>query len=39
MEVKVPIECDDDYIETLIPHPTARFSKYSRGLLFFESIL
>lgn len=34
MEVKVPIECNDDYIEKIIKYPTARFSKYSRGLLF-----
>lgn len=39
MEVKVPIECDDDYIERLIPHPVARFSKYSRGLLSLEKKL
>ena len=34
MEVKVPIECNDDYIEKIIKYPTTRFSKYSRGLLF-----
>lgn len=34
MEVKVPIDCEDDYIESIISHSTARFSKYSRGLLF-----
>jgi len=39
MEVKVPLECDDDYIERLIPHPIARFSKYSRGLLSLEKKL
>lgn len=33
MEVKVPIDCDDDYIEKIISHPTSRFSKYSRGML------
>jgi hydroxyacyl-ACP dehydratase HTD2-like protein with hotdog domain len=33
MEVKVPIDCGDDYIEEIIQHPTSRFSKYSRGLL------
>lgn len=31
MEVKVPIHCDDNYIENLIHIPTSRFSKYSRG--------
>lgn len=34
MEIKVGIDVSDDYIENLIPYPTARFSKYSRGLLF-----
>lgn len=34
MEVKVPIGCDDDYIEEIVHHPTSRFSKYSRGLLY-----
>ena len=34
MEVKVPIQCNDDYIEKIIKYPTTRFSKYSRGLLF-----
>lgn len=33
MEVKVPISCDDNYIEKLINIPTTRFSKYSRGCL------
>ena len=33
IEIKVPIQCHDDYVEKHIPHPTARFSKYSRGLL------
>lgn len=31
MEVKVPIDCDDGYIENLIHLPTSRFSKYTRG--------
>jgi hypothetical protein len=35
MEVKVPLECSDDYIDKLISQPTSRFSKYSRGLLYF----
>jgi len=33
MEVKVGIDCEDDFIEQIIPWSTARFSKYSRGLL------
>ena len=33
MEVKVPIDCDDGYIENLIHIPTSRFSKYTRGYL------
>ena len=33
MEVKVPLEFQDDYIESVLPFPTSRFSKYSRGLL------
>ena len=36
MEVKVPIDCDDDYIEKIVHQPTSRFSKYSRGMLFVE---
>ena len=39
MEVKASIECEDDFIYNLIPHPTARFSKYSRGMLFFKKML
>jgi hypothetical protein len=34
MEIKVGIDTPDDFIENLIPYPTSRFSKYSRGLLF-----
>ena len=34
MEVKVGINTSDDFIETLIPYATVRFSKYSRGILF-----
>ena len=33
VEIKVPISCSDDFVEKHIPYPTARFSKYSRGLL------
>jgi hypothetical protein len=34
MEIKVDIDTADDFIETLIPYATVRFSKYSRGMLF-----
>jgi len=33
MEVKLGLETPDDYVESMIPFPTARFSKYCRGLL------
>lgn len=33
MEVKVNADVSDDYIESILPIPTARFSKYSRGML------
>jgi hypothetical protein len=33
MEVKVGMEYSDDYIQSILPFPTTRFSKYSRGLL------
>ena len=33
IEIKIPANCPDDFVERLIPYPTARFSKYSRGLL------
>jgi len=33
IEIKIPANCPDDFIERHIPFPTARFSKYSRGLL------
>tara|TARA_B110000091_G_scaffold214453_1_gene268016 strand:- start:1557 stop:2153 length:597 start_codon:yes stop_codon:yes gene_type:complete len=39
MEVKVPIDCPDDYIESIIMHPTGRFSKYARGLLASKRML
>ena len=34
IEIKIPANCPDDFVERLIPYPTARFSKYSRGVLF-----
>lgn len=33
MEIKASIDTPDDFIETLMPNLTSRFSKYSRGLL------
>lgn len=33
VEIKVSVDTSDDFIESLIPYPTTRFSKYSRGLL------
>ena len=33
IEIKIPANCPDDFVERFIPFPTARFSKYSRGLL------
>ena len=33
IEIKVPIEISNDFIERLMPHPGSRFSKYSRGIL------
>ena len=34
IEIKIPANCPDEFVERLIPFPTARFSKYSRGILF-----
>ena len=39
MEVKVPADCSDDYIEGIIQHSTSRFSKYSRGLLYADGMM
>ena len=36
MEIKTSSEISDDYIEKIVQHPTARFSKYSRGMLRFQ---
>ena len=33
VEIKIPSNCPDDFVERHIPYPTARFSKYSRGIL------
>lgn len=39
MEVKVPINFDDDYVESIVPYPTSRFSKYSRGIFFLKKLI
>ena len=36
MEIKTAASCSDDYIQKIFPFSTARFSKYSRGMLLFE---
>jgi SPX domain protein involved in polyphosphate accumulation len=36
VELKVPLEVSDDFIETVLPYPTSRFSKYSRGILMLQ---
>ena len=33
IEIKISPNCPDDFVEKFIPNPTARFSKYSRGVL------
>ena len=33
VEIKVPSDCGDDYIQNIISNPTERFSKYCRGIL------
>ena len=39
IEIKAPIGMSDNYIETLVPYSTSRFSKYSRGILMTESAI
>ena len=39
MEIKIPADCGDDYVESVVGHPTSRFSKYSRGHLMFLGAL
>jgi hypothetical protein len=34
IEIKIPPNCSDDFLEKYIQYPTTRFSKYSRGCLF-----
>ena len=36
IEIKIPIEFDDDIVEKFMPYPTSRFSKYCRGILFHQ---
>jgi len=33
IEIKAPINCPDDYIDSIFPAPKSRFSKYSRAFL------
>jgi hypothetical protein len=39
MEIKAPIDCHDDYIQKIINYQNTRFSKYSRGLVYFNKII
>lgn len=39
IEIKVPEEISSDFIQRIVPYPTARFSKYSRGLLLSQGRL
>ena len=39
LEVKASDKISFDYIQEFIYHPTSRFSKYSRGLLFMKRII
>ncbi len=39
MEIKTGSSVPDDYIESIIPFPTSRFSKYSRGIRISSSEL
>ena len=36
IEIKVPQEISDDFIEAIMPYSTSRFSKYSRGMLIVQ---
>ena len=33
IEIKIPVEINDVFIEKIVPYSTSRFSKYCRGLL------
>ena len=35
MEVKVPMGIEEEYVKSLIPFQSSRFSKYARGMLHF----
>lgn len=39
MEIKVPFDCNDDYVEKFFSYPSSRFSKYSRGLIMHNQIM
>ena len=39
IEIKIPHNCSDDYIENHVSYSTSRFSKYSRGLLLSDGDL
>ena len=39
MEIKTNNQQSEDFIESIINFPTARFSKYSRGILMMEKML
>lgn len=39
MEIKVSLDTSDDYIESILPYSTSRFSKYSRGILISQGHL
>ena len=39
MEIKASIDVEDNYISKVIDMPTARFSKYCRGIIIFKNLL
>ena len=39
MEMKTLIDCPDDYLETWVPYPRTRFSKYGRAFLLRDGII
>ena len=39
MEIKVPFDCNDDYVEKFFSYPSSRFSKYARGLIMHNQIM
>ena len=36
IEIKIPYDFQDDFLESMIPYQTARFSKFCRGILISE---